>query len=62
MKAQNFKSGGRGLKSKFTISCPGHCDPSRACFGLLRKDDFVAPRKGFGIHPHANMKIISVMQ
>lgn len=69
MKTQIYKSGERGLKdigwlkSNFTFSFSGHYDPTRAGFGLLRtfNDDFVAPGKGFGIHPHANMEIISVM-
>lgn len=51
------------LKSNFTFSFSSYANPKRPGFGLLRafNDDFVAPGKGFGIHPHANMEIISVM-
>ncbi|MBC3539611.1 pirin family protein [Rufibacter sediminis] len=51
------------LKSNFILSFSGHYNPVRAGFGLLRvfNDDYVAPENGFGIHPHANMEIISVM-
>ncbi|WP_207433814.1 pirin family protein [Sabulibacter ruber] len=51
------------LKSNFVFSFSGHYNPVRAGFGLLRvfNDDYVEPGNGFGIHPHANMEIISVM-
>ena len=51
------------LKSNFVFSFSSHFHPVRAGFGLLRvfNDDYVAPANGFGIHPHANMEIISVM-
>ncbi|RNI26873.1 pirin family protein [Rufibacter latericius] len=51
------------LKSNFIFSFSSHYNPVRAGFGLLRvfNDDYVAPENGFGIHPHANMEIISVM-
>jgi redox-sensitive bicupin YhaK (pirin superfamily) len=51
------------LKSNFTFSFRSYANPVRNGFGLLRvfNDDFVEPGKGFGIHPHANMEIISVM-
>ncbi|WP_375434961.1 pirin family protein [uncultured Hymenobacter sp.] len=51
------------LKSNFTFSFSSYANPERNGFGLLRtfNDDFVEPGKGFGIHPHANMEIISVM-
>jgi redox-sensitive bicupin YhaK (pirin superfamily) len=51
------------LKSNFTFSFSSYANPVRNGFGLLRvfNDDFVEPGKGFGIHPHANMEIISVM-
>ena len=69
MKTQIYRAGERGLKdigwlkSNLTFSFSGHYDPTRAGFGLLRtfNDDFVAPGNGFGLHPHANMEIISVM-
>jgi redox-sensitive bicupin YhaK (pirin superfamily) len=51
------------LKSNFTFSFSSYANPERNGFGLLRtfNDDFVEPGKGFGIHPHANMEIISVL-
>ncbi|SET70658.1 pirin family protein [Hymenobacter actinosclerus] len=51
------------LKSNFTFSFSSYANPTRPGFGLLRafNDDFVETGKGFGIHPHANMEIISVM-
>ena len=51
------------LKSNFTFSFSSYANPLRNGFGLLRvfNDDFVEAGKGFGIHPHANMEIISVL-
>lgn len=51
------------LKSNFTFSFSSYANPQRNGFGLLRvfNDDFVQPANGFGIHPHTNMEIISVM-
>jgi redox-sensitive bicupin YhaK (pirin superfamily) len=51
------------LKSNFTFSFSSYANPERNGFGLLRvfNDDFVQAGGGFGIHPHANMEIISVM-
>ena len=51
------------LKSNFYFSFSDFYDPSRTAFGSLIafNDDFVEAGKGFGIHPHLNMEIISVM-
>ena len=51
------------LKSNFTFSFSNFQDPTRISFGSLVvfNDDFVQPEKGFGIHAHQNMEIISVM-
>jgi redox-sensitive bicupin YhaK (pirin superfamily) len=51
------------LQSNFSFSFSSYANPERNGFGLLRtfNDDFVVPGKGFGIHPHANMEIISVL-
>jgi quercetin 2,3-dioxygenase len=69
MKHQLYRAGERGVKdqgwlqSNFTFSFSNYYNPVRSGFGLLRvfNDDFVQPAKGFGIHPHRNMEIISVM-
>jgi quercetin 2,3-dioxygenase len=51
------------LKSNFTFSFSSYYNPSKNGFGLLKvfNDDFVEAGKGFGIHPHQNMEIISIM-
>ncbi|RYY93974.1 MAG: pirin family protein [Chitinophagaceae bacterium] len=51
------------LQSHFFFSFSDFQDPTRAAFGSLLafNDDFVAAGKGFGLHPHGNMEIISVM-
>lgn len=69
MKHIVFKKEDRGikdigwLKSNFNFSFSSYYNPSRNGFGLLKvfNDDFVETGKGFGLHPHQNMEIISVM-
>jgi quercetin 2,3-dioxygenase len=69
MKHILFKKEERGvkdigwLKSNFTFSFSSYYNPARNGFGLLKvfNDDFVEAGKGFGLHPHQNMEIISVM-
>jgi len=50
------------LDSHHTFSFAAYHDPNRIHFGALRvlNDDIVAPGKGFGLHPHQNMEIISI--
>lgn len=50
------------LKSNHTFSFANYYNPERMHFGALRvlNDDFVAPGRGFGKHPHDNMEIISI--
>lgn len=50
------------LSSRHTFSFAGYHDRERMGFGKLRvvNDDIVAPGRGFGAHPHANMEIVSV--
>ncbi|MCU0423424.1 MAG: pirin family protein [Bacteroidia bacterium] len=69
MKNRIFKKSARGVKdigwltSNFTFSFSSYTDPTKNGFGLLRvfNDDIVEAGKGFGLHPHQNMEIISVM-
>ncbi len=69
MKYTIFNSTERGLKdigwlkSHFTFSFSSYANPLRNGFGLLKvfNDDFVEAGKGFGLHPHTNMEIVSVM-
>ena len=50
------------LKTNHTFSFSNYYDPERVNFGMLRvlNDDFVAPAKGFGTHPHNDMEIVSI--
>jgi redox-sensitive bicupin YhaK (pirin superfamily) len=50
------------LDTYHTFSFADYCDPERENFGALRvlNDDTVAPGKGFGMHPHKNMEVISI--
>ncbi|MGO4288444.1 pirin family protein [Chitinophaga sp. RAB17] len=69
MKLQHFPASERGikdigwLKSNFFFSFSDYYHPMRSAFGSLIafNDDFVQAGKGFGIHPHVNMEIISVL-
>jgi len=69
MRFKYYKAGDRGLKdlgwlqSNLTFSFSNFYDPVERGFGLLRvfNDDFVTPEHGFGLHPHNNMEIISIM-
>ncbi|MBX9779368.1 MAG: pirin family protein [Chitinophagaceae bacterium] len=66
---QLFPSSQRGqkdigwLKSSFTFSFSDFYNPVKSGFGTLVafNDDFVALEQGFGIHPHQNMEIISIL-
>ena len=69
MQVQYFPASERGLKdigwlkSNFVFSFADYCQPNLSSFGTLIafNDDYVEQGKGFGIHPHANMEIISIM-
>lgn len=51
------------LKSNFYFSFSDYYNPLKSAFGTLLafNDDYIEQGKGFGIHPHMNMEIISVM-
>ncbi|HZE86167.1 MAG TPA: pirin family protein [Puia sp.] len=69
MKTHLFPAAERGrkdigwLKSNFFFSFSDYTDPEKSAFGTLMafNDDYLQPGKGFGIHPHVNMEIISVL-
>ena len=50
------------LKANHTFSFANYYDPERVHFGALRvlNDDYVEGGMGFGMHPHANMEIITI--
>ncbi|HAI75744.1 MAG TPA: pirin family protein [Microscillaceae bacterium] len=51
------------LKSNFHFSFSDYYNPVVSAFGTLLafNDDFLEQGKGFGIHPHQNMEIISIL-
>lgn len=69
MKSVIHRSEDRGLadhgwlRSRFSFSFADWFDPKRMGFGALRvlNDDEVAPKQGFGMHPHANMEIVTIV-
>jgi redox-sensitive bicupin YhaK (pirin superfamily) len=68
MKTIIHKAGSRGfanhgwLQANHSFSFAGWYDPERIHFGALRvlNDDVIAPKMGFGTHPHDNMEIITI--
>ena len=69
MQTHRFSSSERGLKdigwlkSNFCFSFSDYYHPLKSAYGTLLafNDDFVEKGKGFGIHPHMNMEIISIL-
>lgn len=69
MKHQLYRKGNWGIKdlgwlqSRLCFSFSDFKQPNQSGFGLLRvfNDDRVAPGKGFGLHAHQNMEIISIL-
>lgn len=51
------------LQSNASFSFGETFDEENSAFGPMRvcNDDVVAPRKGFGAHPHADMEIVSLI-
>lgn len=68
MRIQLYPADSRGkanhgwLASHHSFSFGQYYNPKRMGFGALRviNDDTVAGGKGFGMHPHSNMEIISI--
>jgi redox-sensitive bicupin YhaK (pirin superfamily) len=50
------------LKANHSFSFANYYNPERTNFGVLRvlNDDSIAPKRGFGTHPHDNMEIITI--
>ena len=50
------------LNAKYSFSFANWYNPDKINFGALRvlNDDIVAPKMGFGTHPHDNMEIITI--
>lgn len=51
------------LKTHYSFSFANYYNPDRVHFGALRvlNDDFIAGGEGFGMHPHDNMEIVTIM-
>ncbi len=51
------------LNAHHSFSFASWYDPSKVHFGMLRvlNDDIVAPGEGFGMHPHNDMEIITII-
>ncbi|WP_372756492.1 pirin family protein [Mariniflexile sp.] len=50
------------LQANHSFSFANYNNPERVHFGALRvlNDDIIAPKMGFGTHPHDNMEIITI--
>lgn len=50
------------LRTYHTFSFADYYNPDRIHFGVLRvlNDDSVDPRRGFDMHPHKNMEVVSI--
>ncbi|MDX1773407.1 pirin family protein [Oceanihabitans sediminis] len=50
------------LQANHSFSFANYFDKDKVHFGVLRvlNDDIIAPKMGFGTHPHDNMEIITI--
>lgn len=68
MKTIIYKADSRGfanhgwLQATHSFSFANYYNPEKMHFGALRvlNDDIIAPKMGFGTHPHNNMEIITI--
>ena len=68
MKTIAHKANSRGfanhgwLQANHSFSFANYYNPEKVHFGALRvlNDDIIAPKMGFGTHPHNNMEIITI--
>ncbi|MCT8139469.1 pirin family protein [Anaerobacillus sp. CMMVII] len=60
---ERFKAEHGWLTSNFSFSFANYYDPNNLHFGPLRvfNDDIVQPNNGFGMHPHKEMEIVSIV-
>ncbi|RCH54715.1 pirin family protein [Mucilaginibacter hurinus] len=51
------------LKANFSFSFGSYYDPDKVHFGALRvlNDDIIGKGMGFGMHPHDNMEIVTIV-
>ena len=51
------------LHANHSFSFANYYDPEKMHFGALcvLNDDVIAPKMGFGAHPHDNMEIITIL-
>lgn len=51
------------LKSNFSFAFGPYVDENNTQFGPMRvlNDDYVAPGRGFGAHPHSDMEVVSIV-
>tara|TARA_R110002073_G_scaffold72537_1_gene177406 strand:- start:406494 stop:407246 length:753 start_codon:yes stop_codon:yes gene_type:complete len=62
-KAENRGFANHGwLQANHSFSFANYYDPEKVHFGALRvlNDDIIAPKMGFGTHPHNNMEIVTI--
>jgi quercetin 2,3-dioxygenase len=60
---ERYKADHGWLTSNFSFSFANYYDPNNLHFGPLRvfNDDLVQPNNGFGMHPHKEMEIVSIV-
>lgn len=61
--SSRFSADSGWLRSNFSFSFGPYNDPDNTRFGPMRvlNDDFIAPQKGFGAHPHSDMEVVSIV-